>query len=68
MSAFVAATLFLIYLNVPSVLVREHGMPLLFAAAVPLLLAIPIAYRVLLRGESLRFPSLLIPTALLLAV
>ncbi|MEM9760162.1 MAG: O-antigen ligase family protein [Pseudomonadota bacterium] len=68
MSAIVAATLFILYLNVPSVLVREHGLPLLLAAAVPLLLAIPIAYRVFLRGESLRFPSLLLATALLLTL
>ena len=52
--------LFLLYLNAPAVAVRIHGAPFLFAALVPLALAIPVAHRVLIRGESVRFPNLLL--------
>jgi len=56
MIGLTAAILFLIYLNAPAVAVRFHGAPFILAAAVPLALAIPVAYRVLVRNEPLRFP------------
>lgn len=68
MSKLTGCILFLTYLNVPAVLVREHGLPLAVAAAVPLLLAIPIAYRLLWQGAPIRFPPLLWAAAALLAV
>ena len=53
-------TLFLLYLNVPAVAVRIHGAPFVLAALVPMMLALPVAHRVLLRGEPLRFPTMLL--------
>jgi O-antigen ligase len=61
------AVLFLLYLNAPAVAVRIHGAPFLLGAMVPLALAIPVAYRVIIRGEAIRFPNILIAaTAMLL--
>ena len=65
LSAFV---LFLIYLNAPAVAVRVHGAPFVFAAAVPLVRAIPVAHRMLIRGEPLRFPRVLAVSVGLLGV
>ena len=59
MIPIITITIFLVYLNAPVVLAREHGLPLLFAAVVPMLLAVPVAYRVVMRGEPLRFPGLI---------
>ncbi len=58
--------LFLIYLNVPAVAVRVHGAPFALAALVPMTLAVPVAYRVLVRGEALRFPNVLVAAAAML--
>jgi O-antigen ligase len=52
--------LFLVYLNAPAVAVRVHGAPFFLGAAVPLALGIPIAHRVLVRGEDVRFPNVLL--------
>lgn len=60
MKVFAALVLFVIYLNVPAVAVREFGAPYLVGAAVPLLLLIPFLHSILLRGETLRLPGLLI--------
>ena len=60
--------LFLVYLNAPAVAVRVHGAPFVFAAAVPMVLAVPVAHRVLIRGEPLRFPLVLVAAIALLAV
>lgn len=45
---------FLLYLNVPAVLVRDHGLPLTIGAIVPLLLVVPLVFR-LYRRERLVF-------------
>jgi len=63
MIALTAGVLFLLYLNVPAVAVRVHGAPFAIAAVVPLLLAIPVGWRILVRGE-----ALVLPRALLAAV
>ncbi len=63
-----AGVLFLIYLNAPAVAVRMHGAPFALAAAVPLALALPVAYRVLIRGEELRFPTVMIVALGMLAL
>jgi len=55
-----AGVLFLVYLNAPAVAVRVHGAPFALAAVVPLALALPVAYRVLIRGEELRFPTVMV--------
>lgn len=67
MIALISFTIFMIYMNVPAVLVSEYGVPRPVALAVPLLLAIPVAYRVLVNGESLRFPGLIIAALIMLA-
>jgi O-antigen ligase len=58
--------LFLIYLNAPAVAVRIHGAPFFLGALVPLALAIPVAHRVLVRNEELRFPRLLMAAVVML--
>ena len=68
MSAFAAVILFLIYLNVPAVAVREYGVPVMVGAALSMLLVIPVLRAVLLRGEPLRLPGLLIAAHVLLVV
>lgn len=68
MSALAAALLFIVYLNVPAVIVREYGFPFMVGAAIPLLLLIPIANAVLLRGEPLRLPRVVLAAAILLIV
>lgn len=68
MIRFTAGILFLVYLNAPAVAVRMHGAPFLLAAAVPLGLALPVAYRVLLRGEPLRFAAPLIAAVAMMLV
>lgn len=68
MKWFTAAVLFLLYLNAPAVAVRVHGAPFLVAAAVPMLLALPVAHRVLLRGEPFHFPRILIAALGMLAL
>jgi putative inorganic carbon (HCO3(-)) transporter len=67
MNPLISITVFLIYMNVPAVLVTQHGVPRPLALVVPLLLAVPVAYRVLMRGEALRFPSMIIAALLMLA-
>ncbi len=67
MTRLISITVFLVYLNVPTVLVRDYGLPMLFAAVVPMLLAVPVAHRVFNRGEALRFPGLIIAALLMLA-
>jgi len=62
------AVLFLVYLNAPAVAVRVHGAPFALGALVPLALVVPVAWRVLVRGEELRFPNVLLATALMLAL
>ena len=59
MTPLIGITLFLIYMNVPAVLVTEHGMPRVLAFLVPLLLVVPVVYRVLIRGEAVRFPGMI---------
>jgi len=67
MIALISITVFLIYMNVPAVLVTEYGVPRPLALLVPLLLAVPVVYRVLMRGEALRFPGMIIAALLMLA-
>jgi putative inorganic carbon (hco3(-)) transporter len=67
MIQLISVTVFLIYMNVPVVLVSEHGVPRPLALLVPLLLAVPVAYRVLLRGEALRVPGMIIAALVMLA-
>ena len=66
MSWLAPAILFLLYLNAPAVAVRIHGAPFLLAALVPLALAIPVAHQVLVRGEPLRFPNILLAAVVML--
>lgn len=66
MIPLISITVFLIYLNVPAVLVNGYGFPRLVVAMVPMLLVLPVAQRVLLRGESLRFPGMIIVALLML--
>lgn len=61
-----AATLFLIYMNAPAVAVRIHGAPFILGALVPLALVIPVAHRVLVRGEGFRFPGVLVAAVVML--
>lgn len=68
MKIFAALVLFVVYLNVPAVAVREYGAPFLAGAAIPLLLLIPLAHALFLRGEPLRLPGLLIAGVVLLLV
>lgn len=68
MTVFAAFVLFLIYLNVPAVAVREYGVPVMFGAAVSLLLVIPVIKAVLLRGDPVRLPGLLLAALVLLVV
>ncbi len=63
----ISVTLFLIYLNVPAVLSTHHGVPRAVVLLVPLLLTLPVAYRVLVRGEALRFPAMIVAAMLMLA-
>lgn len=67
MNHLITITVFLIYMNVPAVLVTQHGVPRPLALLVPLLLAVPVAYRVLMRGEALRFPGMIIAALIMLA-
>ena len=67
MIPLISATVFLIYMNAPVVLVKVHGLPQLTLLSVPILLAIPMAYRVLICGEVVRFPGLIIVGVLMLA-
>ena len=67
MIPLISVTLFLMYMNVPAVLVAEHGVPRSLALVVPLLLALPVAYRVLSQGEPLRIPGMIIAALLMLA-
>ncbi|MEZ5552342.1 MAG: O-antigen ligase family protein [Pseudomonadales bacterium] len=68
MSAFAAFILFVIYLNVPAVAVREYGIPFVAGAAIPLLLLIPMFERIVLQSQPLRFPALIIAAAVLLCI
>ncbi len=68
MKIFAAVILFAIYLNVPAVAVREFGVPFMAGAALPLLLLIPFAHAILVRGEPLRLPGLLMVGFVLLLV
>jgi putative inorganic carbon (HCO3(-)) transporter len=58
--------LFVLYVNAPAVAVRIHGAPFLLGALVPLALVIPVAHRVLVRGESIRFPNMLVAAVVML--
>ncbi len=60
--------LFLLYLNAPVVAVRIHGAPFFLAAAVPMLLAVPVAYRVIQRGEPVLFPRVIVAAFIMLLV
>jgi O-antigen ligase len=42
--AVTLGVIFLLYMNVPAVLVKDHGFPLTIAALVPLLLVVPLAF------------------------
>lgn len=68
MIALTTLILFLVYLNAPVVAVRVHGAPFILGAAVPLALAIPVAHKVFVRGEALRFPRLLLAAIVMLLV
>lgn len=52
----VSAVAFILYTNAAVVAVRFHGAPYLVAAAFPLLLCLPIARNLLVRGERLLVP------------
>ena len=66
MTAFISIIIFLVYVNAPVVLVRELGLPSQMAAAVPMLLVVIVVYRVVHRGEKLRFPGFLVAALLML--
>lgn len=68
MSGLASTLLFLLYLNAPAVAVRIHGAPYVLAAVVPLALAIPVAHKVFVRGEPLRFPIPLVVASLMLGL
>jgi O-antigen ligase len=60
--------LFLLYLNVPAVAVRMHGAPFILGAIVPLALGVPVAHRVIVRGEPIRLPKLLVAATVMLGL
>jgi putative inorganic carbon (HCO3(-)) transporter len=66
-TTFISIIVFLMYVNAPTVLVSQLGLPELFAAVVPMLLVLLVAHRVVNRGEVLRFPGLIIAGLLMLA-
>jgi putative inorganic carbon (hco3(-)) transporter len=49
-----AATVFLLYINFPAILTKQHGMPDIVAGAFILLLAVPLAYHLVIQRERLR--------------
>lgn len=65
--AVTPAVVFLVFLNVPAVLVNDHGVPRSVGALVPLLLVVPLAHR-LLRRERLIFTPVFLLLLLYLAV
>jgi O-antigen ligase len=67
-SAFTSITLFIIYLNVPAVLVREFGLPFFMGALLPLALLIPFGHRILIEKAPIRLPGLLIVALVLVLV
>jgi putative inorganic carbon (HCO3(-)) transporter len=66
-TALISIVIFLVYVNAPTVVVGHLGLPTLFAAAVPMLLVLLVAHRVVNHGEVLRFPGLIIAALLMLA-
>lgn len=68
MTSVAVIVLSMLYLNVPAIMVRDFGLPFFIGAVVPLLLVIPLGYRVLLQREALRFPLALALAALLIGV
>lgn len=60
MTLLVPATLFLIYLNVPVVVLRELGLPAVLAGLTPLLFVPVIVQRLVWRGEPLWLPAPLV--------
>lgn len=60
--------IFLLYTNAPVVAQRFHGIPGPIVFSVPLLLMLPIAFRILFRGEQVVFPRVTVWIALFLMV
>ncbi len=60
--------MFLLYTNAPVIAKRFHGIPHLIVFCVPLLLLIPIALRVVFRGEDFIFPRVTVWIFLFLMV
>jgi hypothetical protein len=47
-------TVFLLYVNFPAILTKQHGLPHIFAGSFMLLLSIPLSYFLIIRRERLR--------------
>lgn len=60
--------MFLLYTNTPVIAKRFHGIPHPIVYSVPLLLLLPIAYRVLFRGQQIFFPRVTVWITLFLMV
>ncbi|MBC8353572.1 MAG: O-antigen ligase family protein [Planctomycetes bacterium] len=60
--------MFLLYTNAPVIAKRFHGIPHPIVYCVPLLLLLPIAYRLLFRGEQIIFPRVTVWITLFLMV
>lgn len=47
-------SVFLIYVNFPVIIVRFHGLPFVVGAAIPMLLAVPLAYYLFIRSDGIK--------------
>lgn len=66
-TAVISVIVFLVYVNAPTVLVHQHGLPTLVGAVVLLPLVVIVAHRVVNRGEALRFPAFIVAALIMLA-
>lgn len=66
-AVLIAVIVFLVYVNAPTVMVKQFGLPELAGAVVLLPLVAIVAYRVVIRGEALRFPAFILAAVLMLA-
>lgn len=65
--AVISVVVFLVYVNAPTVLIRQHGLPTLVGALVLLPLVVIVAHRIVNRGEALRFPAFILAALIMLA-
>jgi hypothetical protein len=66
-TTLISIVAFLFYANVATVLARQLGLPTRVSALVLLPLVAIVAYRILIRGEALRFPVFIIAALIMLA-